>query len=139
MGKVYSRAQRVVVWLGADEPDASFEMMTHIRHVAKHGRLPDKGRVEFSCAGLLLMSPIGILGIGMDDEKIHAVDAFFGKAWFSRTWPVQEVAYSQVCKIYVGHRSITADELMAFLTVIKDSTMLNDNLHRAHVHRQMWR
>jgi hypothetical protein len=80
-----------------------------------------------------------IFSAGHYDSKVPDLDVLFAKSWFSRTWPVQEVAFARECRIICGDFSISAEELMNFLTLVKDYTIVNDNLHRAHVHRQMWR
>ncbi|KAF1970680.1 HET-domain-containing protein [Bimuria novae-zelandiae CBS 107.79] len=134
MGQVYSKAWRVVVWLGRSQIRTDTAIL-YIRHIAKQGLIPEKG-LSHSC--IVLIRCITSLS-GLYESKTPALSELFGMSWFSRAWPVQEIAFSLECKILCGNSAMSADELMRFLTLVKDYTLVNDNLHRAHVHRQMWR
>lgn len=133
MSTIYSRARRVIVWLGNSESGYTILAMNFIRRAVEEEFDNPRSDSPFR----LDLAPNIVLD--RYESNLPILNELFRNPWFSRAWPVQEVAFAQECKIVFGKHSISADQLMHFLTVVKDHTIVNHDIHRAHIHRQMWR
>jgi hypothetical protein len=94
MGLTYSCAQTTICYVG--EPD---------EHSNALASLPD----EVPCTpGKRLVS-----GIASENARVHH-KAFLGRAWFTRTWIIQEVLLSQTVTVQCGAVSIAWEKLQCW-------------------------
>jgi hypothetical protein len=92
MREIYTRAMRVIVWLG-EEKDAKVGLDycdTLVRN--KRGELPFYAK---------------------DKDKRKACDDLFSRPWWSRSWILQEVLHSGDDNVYIGRIRITMENLLA--------------------------
>ncbi|KAF2439249.1 HET-domain-containing protein [Karstenula rhodostoma CBS 690.94] len=119
MNKVYSKAQCVIVWLGKSKKKKSVQNKTALDFIRQLSKQNEVSQATYQ-------------------SKLSALNVLFRNSWFSRTWPVQEVAFSRKCKIISGKYSISARQLMHFLKIAERHTVLSPTIDRVHVHRKMW-
>ncbi|KAK8081158.1 hypothetical protein PG997_008976 [Apiospora hydei] len=90
MAHIYSRARKVVAWLGPDHDDAA-KALRGLAHIGS--------QVEFSDDVWLLSAPgaseptwrRSTVSLPFDDTFWAAVTKLFDRSWFSRLWVVQEI------------------------------------------------
>ncbi|KAI6875880.1 hypothetical protein KC323_g44 [Hortaea werneckii] len=101
MGRIYSQAKRVLIWLGESSlPGAIALWMTGILHEAS--KLPEMRRDTFR----RFLNP-GLVRICSvtDSNARGAMDAMselWGSRWFYRLWVLQEASLGQQCLFHYG-------------------------------------
>lgn len=114
MGEIYSKAARVLIWLGPESENSSLAIRT-MRLFAKdlvHDWPPNSiNRLSYREPGtkteLLLKSPIL-----WDDETGYwlAIRKLFQRTWFTRLWVYQECQLATDALVVAGHDSIPMPE-----------------------------
>lgn len=93
MGKIYSQATRVVVWLGMPDETSSYA----IQAILNRGICSDS-RQEEKCS------------------KLGAVRRLCSREYWSRLWIIQEVLLARELHLYCGGESFTWDNLSDFIS-----------------------
>ncbi|SMY27980.1 unnamed protein product [Zymoseptoria tritici ST99CH_1A5] len=104
MGDVYAKAARVLVWLGAENPDAEpgirslrklSEMFYQKPSQSHNGQdqPPDSGKALPMSPELRKVAP---------NVEWKALYSFFSNRWFTRAWVIQEVSLSKHSLCYQG-------------------------------------
>ncbi|KAJ0109503.1 heterokaryon incompatibility protein-domain-containing protein [Diaporthe amygdali] len=106
MGRIYSQASQVVVWLGPAD-DFTQTAFDFIRDFA--GRMPDEVYHFNAVQSKPFFSDSGFWGkIGRPEwsaaEK-HALVWLFIRNWFSRAWVIQEVVFASDAVVFCGSHS----------------------------------
>ncbi|KAI7779538.1 hypothetical protein LA080_000727 [Diaporthe eres] len=106
MGKIYSQASQVLVWLGPAD-DSTQTAFDFIRDFAS--RMPDEVFHFNAVESRLFFSENGFWDkIGRPEwsavEK-HALARLFMRNWFSRTWVIQEVVFASDAVVFCGSHS----------------------------------
>ncbi len=115
MGMIYSRASRVIVWLGQDDHgDAryAFDLISKTnRHfedgVAKFGTLED------------VPPPSAKTGV-LDCASWAPVRRLFALDWFSRVWVLQEVGLAASAIVLYGAHSINWSDIVEIVLLWQD-------------------
>lgn len=107
MGRIYSQASQVVVWLGSadDSTQTAFDFMRDFA-----GRMPDEVYRFTAVESGLFFSDSGLWDkLGRPEwsaaEK-HALVWLFLRNWFSRTWVIQEVVFASDAVVLCGIHSV---------------------------------
>lgn len=132
MSEIYSKAQRVVIWLGqsSDQSTMSFKMIRDIYNsvhricpgglqcqcsgtahdlVPAEANLPDAVHKRMTQIFWFHQSKSNI----PESSSFGSLTAIFGNAWFRRVWVFQEALRSRQAMIYCGSDSMPWDELVA--------------------------
>ena len=109
MGSLYSRAEEVVVWLGAASDDSDYAMK----------QLNDWSSNETfltadSLTKLLSDRPkLYEAGLAHQDDPVYiALEALFCRSWFTRLWVLQEIVLARRCRLFCGSAEITLEQLV---------------------------
>jgi Heterokaryon incompatibility protein (HET) len=109
MHNIYSRAEEVVIWLGADNGYAA-KAISIIQRVAQYSReetgsqLPEQDQIsdEMWKSDLKLRREIPPLG----HRDWNAVYWFYKREWFSRVWIIQEAAHAKLAVMVIGELTV---------------------------------
>ncbi|KAF3005274.1 hypothetical protein E8E14_007096 [Neopestalotiopsis sp. 37M] len=111
MGHIYSKASKVVVWLGEDEPLG----MRHALLDTKAHDIPGEQR----------QIPSGMVHVAL----IHVVASLLRRSWWRRVWVVQELVRGGVIEIQCGRSALSWELFCALVDAIghktHDKTLLN--------------
>ncbi|KAK2596492.1 hypothetical protein N8I77_013380 [Diaporthe amygdali] len=106
MGRIYSQASQVVVWLGPAD-DFTQTAFDFIRDFA--GRMPDEVYHFNAVQSKPFFSDSGFWGkIGRPEWTVaekHALVWLFIRNWFSRAWVIQEVVFASDAVVFCGSHS----------------------------------
>lgn len=106
MGKIYSQASQVVVWLGPSD-DSTQTAFDFIRDFAS--RVPDEVYRSTAVESGLFFSDSGFWDrIGRPEWSVaekHALVRLFMRNWFGRTWVIQEVVFASDAVVLCGIHS----------------------------------
>ncbi|RSM07899.1 hypothetical protein CDV31_008391 [Fusarium ambrosium] len=97
MGRIYSQAHKVVIWLGPMDSFTrpAFELMKKIGHVTlEQARALRSSTTSDTCHALGL-PPI-------HDSSWWSVYALFQRNWFRRVWILQELAFARESYVQIG-------------------------------------
>ncbi|PMD45671.1 hypothetical protein L207DRAFT_578577 [Hyaloscypha variabilis F] len=105
MGSIYSRAERVVVWIGPSSEDTGLALTT-LRAIASGLYLGDDGFLVHrpDCWGLSLETDFEALK--SKRPNWFAIRNLLRREWFSRLWVLQEVGLATNATLYAGKHNI---------------------------------
>ncbi|KAK8022394.1 hypothetical protein PG993_013161 [Apiospora rasikravindrae] len=124
MGKIYSLATEVIIWLGSDEEDIAGGAFDLAKQIATHNyprlrrkqpEIPSRGQisndlqwfalVEYAAPEVLLhLSPIE-RGLWRNLSRIYR------SPWFTRVWVIQEAGLATHATVLCGTRTISWQQL----------------------------
>ncbi|TVY23582.1 Heterokaryon incompatibility protein 6,OR allele, partial [Lachnellula hyalina] len=118
MREIYSRASRVVVWLGLEYGEdvtvATSLMRTIYAACSKHAEIIDADLITLAVAyqGLNGVTPDQLERLGDHCSPKHprswpALRNFFARPWFTRVWCIQEIVLARDSIVLVGEDSIS--------------------------------
>ncbi|OCK75311.1 hypothetical protein K432DRAFT_386288 [Lepidopterella palustris CBS 459.81] len=109
MGKIYSGASRVRVWLGPDHLGIAKEATEFIKETVKVARgLCDS---YGSIANVPTLSNENN-PVSQDPQKWKLYETFINLPWFSRVWVIQEVGLAADAVMYWGNAKVRFSELI---------------------------
>lgn len=97
MGHIYSKASKVVVWLGEDEPFG----LSHALADTKTQMISDKQR----------RIPPELVHVGL----VHVVASLLRRPWWTRVWVVQELVRARAVEIQCGRSTFDWDHFCALV------------------------
>jgi hypothetical protein len=106
MGKIYSKAAEIIVWLGKESRDTEGIVWLHNHFIPelrnKLGIQPHEFQKSDAVRDL---EPLHCQELGLDSPTLHAQSyvEFCRRSWFSRAWIVQEVAVASSIKLVIGN------------------------------------
>jgi hypothetical protein len=119
MSQIYSGAEQVLIWLGpaADRSDLLMDVWDRVGRMAQawglesyytKERLPELGRITAKSdpndgKTIEFQNLCQTVGPTFD---IKAMDAWYGRPWFSRVWIVQEFCLGADAVFVCGHRKV---------------------------------
>ncbi|KAI1463434.1 heterokaryon incompatibility protein-domain-containing protein [Daldinia caldariorum] len=111
MGKIYSQAEHVVVWLGPD---------TTIQGECVAGKTIDflnlladaSPQDPEAAATAMIKAPNGLY-------SVQLVHKFFYQPWFNRVWILQEIVLAKTATIVYGDRQIGWDRLLGAIDALR--------------------
>ena len=104
MRKIYSTAERVIVWLGEADAETPIllEFWKQIIQAVYEGLLPWNGKHLHWAADTMNVE---------HDRLVRIISAFLRRPWFQRVWVVQEFALASDVEMRIGSYTIPADTL----------------------------
>ena len=104
MGDIYYTAKAVIVWLGTEDEDAKCAVELQGRFAPTIGRLVDQDRGEemigYPFNAIEFYEKFGIRQTSLEEWKCYA--KFDRRAWFGRTWIIQEIALAKQIHLACG-------------------------------------
>ncbi|KXS97291.1 hypothetical protein AC578_4585 [Pseudocercospora eumusae] len=112
MGEVYSKARRVLIWLGEDRGDTD----TAVRSIRKllegiEQKLPAQYQTPDSGSAKDLILNPNAHHITSKQISWTSIYSVFSRKWFTRAWIIQEVALAKQPVVYIGKHSLDWTEL----------------------------
>ena len=111
MGRIYSKARLVVVWLGEEDSHtvSAFTLMESISELATASAVRS---LHTNASDIFNPDALRAMGLpsfpSADWESMHRL---FERRWFQRSWVIQEVALANVAVVVCGGRIIDWDEI----------------------------
>jgi len=109
MGSIYSKAERVIIWLGEATYETDY-VMYHMKQLEEEGikhafidwNISDKQWVK-------IWSTM-IQGLRADQKHVlvEGLRSLLCRSWFKRVWIIQETANARVAEIVCGGKSVSA-------------------------------
>lgn len=122
MGKIYSSAQGVIVWLG---PVATNDL--HLRAVLgamqfqfASGNSFTATLFDYMCSVITLIHEQSGETIDAENLVLDAVHYIISRPWFSRLWVVQELALAQRATIRIGAFNLPWEPFESFMKWLPD-------------------
>lgn len=110
MGEIFSKAQKVLVWLGSSSPSSSsaIEFLRNIALWDRNKRTSLYKRRQIADTGMPALPALP----RADQPEFQAVQALLRRPWFLRKWTFQEyVLASSSSEIICGQDTISTDDL----------------------------
>ncbi|KAH7391079.1 heterokaryon incompatibility protein-domain-containing protein [Phaeosphaeria sp. MPI-PUGE-AT-0046c] len=104
MGKIYSSAQGVIVWLGpVDLADLHLRaVLGAMQFQFASGTSFTATLFDYMCSVVTLMHEQANECINAEGHVLDAIHCIISRPWFSRSWVVQELALAQRATIRIG-------------------------------------
>jgi hypothetical protein len=113
MGEVYSRAERVLIWVSRDTEGDAVAARDLILEVNKHFNDAFPGYASMDDVPLLPPdSPLLI------PERWKAVQTFYCRPWFSRVWVLQEVGLARKAVVLYGTLRFSWAPVIGFVMLL---------------------
>ena len=104
MGDIYHAAEAVIVWLGPEDEDAKCAVELHGRFAPTFKRLLHQDRAEemigYPFNVIEFYEKFGIRQTSLEEWKCYA--NFHRRAWFGRTWIIQEITLAKQILVVCG-------------------------------------
>jgi Heterokaryon incompatibility protein (HET) len=111
MHDIYSRAVRVVIWLGPDLGNEVSKAISGMDHIyAACIDIPPEDYDNFYKAPVLEREPVGNFDPQSVDDWV-VLDQFFSHSWFFRVWCIQETTLAHDRLVLCGENEISWDKL----------------------------
>jgi hypothetical protein len=116
MGAIFSKARRVVVWLGPQSDDSNLAMETfrRIGHDISYDYTQSMFTTLGSPSDFLRNNPQALL---QHEASWTAVKNLLNRKWFNRLWVIQEVKLAAAVVMVVGHSELSLDIFLPRVTV----------------------
>jgi len=111
MGSIYSKAERVIIWLGEATHDTDYVMHymkklekeeEDIKHTSNDQKISDKQWID------IWSMVVHHLRADQRDVLVEGLRLLLGRSWFKRVWIIQETANARISEIVCGSKSISA-------------------------------
>ncbi|OCK82082.1 HET-domain-containing protein, partial [Lepidopterella palustris CBS 459.81] len=109
MGSIYSKAERVLIWLGEATYDTDYAIRhmkqlekESIKHVSNGQNISDKQWANIWSA------VVHCLSADQRDLLVEGLQSLLHRNWFKRIWIIQETANARVAEIVCGGESVAA-------------------------------
>jgi Heterokaryon incompatibility protein (HET) len=126
MGKIYSMASTVIVWLGPRSIGSDMAM-GHLEWLYHRINMIEEKVIEQTRDLDELTYPtqdLEAVGIQEDDYLWERIEQLLDRSWFKRLWTVQEVCLARYCVIACRSRLIRWDKLVALIQKIRQHRLL---------------
>lgn len=111
MGRIFTGARRVLVWLGHDY-DNSEKGMQLAEQLAAYCKRHRRSSFELHRTASNDLPQRG-------SERLSALSAILRRPWWLRTWVVQEVVLNPEVELVVGHKSISWNDLEVVINLLE--------------------
>jgi hypothetical protein len=120
MGSIYSKAERVIIWLGEATYNTGY-IMHYMKQLEKEGtkhashnqKISDKQWVNIWSA------VVHSLSADQRDLLVKGLRSLLPRNWFKRVWIIQEVANARVAEIACGGKSVSASIFALTLSLLE--------------------
>ena len=127
MNLIYEQAYRVLVWLGEESADSAIAMdlLEKLGGKVEDMEFEDKfERFQDISYVLRPKDPSKLMAFtDLDKTDLKALDNLLRRrAWWSRMWVIQELAYGETVLLICGHRTVnwhTVDSLLSCTGILK--------------------
>lgn len=111
MGKIFKKAERVLVWLGDDEDGKSGEVIDFLHDLEL--RIDDNAKpVESGLLGLKF-EPRDLTS--HEEIQFKGLARLFNQPWFRRVWTLQEIGFATDASVFYGNAETSFMSLMKVL------------------------
>ncbi|KAI1390123.1 heterokaryon incompatibility protein-domain-containing protein [Hypoxylon trugodes] len=125
MGRIYSRCEKTIIWLGrANTQTPKVSAMIRRLAMSRRGKIGMQMEVPSwkTTSRQHLVTPATLKKLGLDkrttwDDWI-ALFSFYGRRWFFRTWTFQEAVLSRLRIIYWGPEMLCWDDIQQVAGVL---------------------
>ncbi|PMD24107.1 hypothetical protein NA56DRAFT_656564 [Hyaloscypha hepaticicola] len=120
MGYIYSKAERVIIWLGEATYNTDY-VMHYMKQLEKEGtkhasndqKISDKQWVDIWSA------VVHSLSADQRDLLVEGLRSLLRRNWFKRVWIIQEVANARVAEITCGGKSVSSSIFVLTLSLLE--------------------
>jgi hypothetical protein len=134
MRRIYSQAQKTLVWLGEDKSggaELAFDYVSRLDKCLNEGyqtelELRQRIATEYQIRGRTFEN--------WALDFIDAIAPIFDQTWFRRLWVVQEVALSNHAQLIFGNQTISMDQFMRVMVPMSAFHELNYHQRRFKFH-----
>ncbi|CZR54067.1 uncharacterized protein PAC_03950 [Phialocephala subalpina] len=139
MGRIYSQAQSVVVWLGPEMPDdPGLEITkTVLQRLAK---IPHEKLETMVLSDLDNTDTYEMLGIDpVDSWEWACFGSFILRSWFARMWVVQETFFAKKFIVFCGSKILDWEEITRASRVLKEThlgKLLNERMEETIIEQE---
>jgi hypothetical protein len=121
MGKIYSLAEKVLVWLGPESNDSLDFIWLHNEFLPELRKHLGDEFLEHPLAKNLTVSYL--LERELEDPTVRARSyaTFYERAWFYRAWIIQEVVLAKAVVFLCSRTFLRLRDLDEFYTLIRDN------------------
>jgi len=128
MPRIYSQAQEVLCWLGA-EADGSGRLVDSLPSMAQRAR--QEFHPQFEKRGHK-----GNVSISIEDDELWiSIIPFFLRPWFHRLWVVQEILMARELVLVCGKKTISWDALVEAISELRLYHIAFENTEAEQVYR----
>lgn len=133
MGKIYSTASQVYIWLGSEDESTplAFDMLNRLSLIGPN----EKAALHPQEVSTKNTNPL------LDLTRWRALTQFFSRTWFSRAWIIQEAIFAKTSTVICGSQTTSWDtvaKVSRFLATtiwtnfLQDPTVFENNGERSH-------
>jgi hypothetical protein len=122
MSRIYRQASSTQVWLGGNDKCAD-----DFQHISERlAPLDYENATKYTPYNILQRRTYKALGIQpISRERWHGALKFLCRAWFHRSWIVQEVVLASNINVFCGLRVLHFSQLIRFCSFLDDSGWFN--------------
>lgn len=120
MGSIYSKAERVVIWLGEATYDTDY-LMYYMKQLEKAGTKNASNSQVLSDEHWVNTWSAVAHELSVDQVELLAegVQSLLCRDWFNRVWIIQEVANAEIAEVVCGSKSVSASVFTLTLSLLK--------------------
>lgn len=121
MGRIYSQAERVSVWLGYDEEKLISEVLRYVTLVAQSCReFARENNVDTDDKGWCFRVREFSIGVNTTPTPLleRGLSTLYSRPWFSRLWCVQEIVLAKDALVLWGEQEVPWDDVGLAATYI---------------------
>jgi hypothetical protein len=122
MGSIYSKAKKVVVWLGPGTPQETQTAFETLRCVARACYQYNRENGIDDKDYLKMHETVRVPQEIFTPSALTSLMELFTKPWFHRTWCIQEIRLAQDALVLWGHDEITWQEFAISTSWMFDNT-----------------
>jgi hypothetical protein len=126
MADIFSKAQGVVVWLGAEAENSAIAM-TAIEHTGSQIQIEPKRRTWKPKRNADPRFAWEAQEIPYSQLELKAIQNLFGRSWFKRLWVRQEVTLAKSTVVVAGNREVTWADLVSTAAFLDEFIRLRGN------------
>ncbi|CAH0027951.1 unnamed protein product [Clonostachys rhizophaga] len=112
MGEIFSKAKRVLCWLGTDNEGIAEDCFKLI--VETKAALAREWHQDWGINNIV--NDLRLPSLSRDQQRWEKVRRLFGLPWFERTWVVQESGLARECCLLWGRHELQIHEVLSVAT-----------------------
>jgi hypothetical protein len=109
MGSIYSKAERVIIWLGEATYTTDY-VMYYMKQLEKEGtkHASNDQKISYKQWETIWSAVVHSLSADQRDLLVEGLRSLLRRNWFKRVWIIQEVVNARVAEIACGGKSVSA-------------------------------
>ena len=120
MGSIYSKAERVIIWLGEATYETDY-VMHYMKQLEKEGTKHASNDQKISDKQWVNIWSAVVHSLSADQRNllVEGLQSLLRRNWFKRVWIIQEVASARVAQIACGGKSVSASIFARTLSLLE--------------------